>query len=182
MKNIIGLILSLQVITSCIQPPQEEKTPSGWQAVYKHDEDGLRVAGSIDTLIQGIRKGYDVRVGWGWHRTLSDPERIAQIGDSSLSIEHMAEPVFLTIIQEKDVSVVIDAHPLLSSYFTVEGQTFREGGHIWQCVLTTQGTFNAKVFNRATGELMQDWPQTHRMTWFLDYPIHSSGGTVKLYE
>ncbi len=83
----------------------------------------------------------------------------------------MSEPLFLTIIQEKNVSVVIDAHPLLQSYIDIDSQRFGIGGHIWQCVLTTKGSFNAQVHNRSTGELIRDWPQKHKMTWFLEYPI-----------
>ena len=137
----------------------------GWKAVYKHDKNGDALNGSIDSLINGIRNGYDVRIGWGWER---------EVADSILRLEHMAEPLFLTIIQEKNVSVVIDAHPLLQSYLDVENQKFGEGGHIWQCVLTTKGTFNAQVHERSTGELIKDWPQRHKMIWFLEYPNTTS--------
>ena len=140
---------------------QQVSTDSGWKAVYKHDEQGNPLSGSLDSLISGIRNGYDVRVGWGWERAL---------GDSIVRLEHMAEPLFLSIIQEQNVSVVIDPHPLLSSYLNLQEQTMRDEYAIWQCVLTTKGEFNAKIFDGATGELIRDFPQTHRMTWFLDYP------------
>ena len=152
----------------------DQANHSGWKAVYKHDEHGNAVAGDIETLIDGIRRGYAVRVGWGWEK---------EITGSLVKLEHMAEPLFLTIIRQEHVSVVIDAHPLMESYIDVDKQAFREGGHIWQCVLTTQGTFNAKVYNRATGELIRDWPQRQLMTWFLEYPARSPAGDVTpLYQ
>ncbi|MEQ9299536.1 MAG: hypothetical protein RIF33_13270 [Cyclobacteriaceae bacterium] len=159
-RTILALSIMAAILVSC-QDSKTELSPSGWRMVYKIDREGNPVAGSMDDLISGIRNGYSVRVGWGWER-----ER----GDSTLRLEHMAEPIFLSLIQEKDVSVVIDAHPLLDNYIDIDQQQFREGGHIWQTVLTTGGTFNAKVYHRGTGELIRDMPQRQRMTWFVEYP------------
>ena len=180
MKQIYNILYSLCILgifSSCNQVTQDsgnkEVSTYGWKSVYKNDENGNRLSGNIDSLIAGIRNGYDVRVGWGWEKELAD---------SILRVEHMAESLFLTAIQEKDVSAIIDAHPLLQSYIDADNQSFGEGGHIWQCVLTTKGTFNAQVHNRSTGELMKDWPQRHKMTWFLEYPNNRSLTNGPLFE
>jgi hypothetical protein len=162
---------------SCKQQTQKaaesESIGSGWVAAYKHDENGNPLEGSIDSLIAGIRNGYDVRVGWGWQK---------ELGDSIVRLEHIAKPLFLTIIQEKSVSIIIDAHPLLASYIDSGNQKIAEGGHTWQCVLTTKGEFNAKVHHRSTGELIKDWPQRQRMTWFLEYPYSKAMNRPPLFE
>lgn len=134
---------------------------STWKAVYKHNQDGQTMAGNIDSLIAGIRAGYDVRVGWGWQ---------GEFGDSILSLEHLATPIFMSIIQQKHVSAIINAHPLLESYKDIQQQRFAKGGHIWQCILSTEGTFNAQVFDRSADSLIRDLPQKHTITWFLDCP------------
>lgn len=170
------LITLIGVLFSCNDAPstdnQAQVIHSGWRSVYKHDGDGNRIHGNIDSLIMGIRSGYDVRIGWGWER-----ER----GDSTLRLEHVAQPLYLSIIQEKEVSAIIDAHPLLQSYLDINNQQFGEGGHLWQCVLTTRGTFNAQVHDRSTGELLRDWPQRHTMTWFIDFPSNAELKNVPLY-
>lgn len=172
-KRILALSIMTAILVSC-QGSKTELSPTGWRMVYKNDREGNPVAGSMDDLISGIRNGYSIRVGWGWER---------EHGDSTLRLEHMAEPLFLSLIQEKDVSVVIDAHPLLDNYIGIDQQKFREGGHIWQTVLTTRGTFNAKVYDRGTGELIRDMPQRQRMTWFVEYPQKSETTTsTTLYE
>lgn len=155
----ICILIACQQVPSPITTPK----PSGWKVVYQHDKNGKHLLGNIDSLIAGVRKGYDVRIGWGWQR---------EVADSILTLEHMAEPLFLSIIQEEHISAIIDAHPMLESYVLIDQQSFKEGGHIWQCVLTTRGTFNAKVYHRTSGELLNDWPQNHKMTWFLEYPTH----------
>ncbi len=175
--SIVYVLIIAGVFVCCNQHTQnsnDNKTIiSGWKSVYQNDKDGRRLAGNIDSLIVGIRNGYDVRIGWGWEK---------ELGDSILRLEHMAEPLFLTIIQEKTVSAVIDAHPLLQSYIDSNNQKIGDDGHIWQCVLTTKGTFNAQTLNRSTGELIKDWPQKHKMTWFLEYPNHLPKNNKPLFN
>lgn len=171
-KNIFcGLILII-FIGSC-HPKHQEPIKSGWQSVFKNDENGNTLEGHIDSLIMGIRNGYDVRIGWGWERKL---------GDSILRLEHMAEPLYISIIQDKTVSAIIDPHPMLESYIDIDKQRFGEGGHLWQCIMTTTGSFNAKVYDRTTGALIKDWPQHHTMTWFLDYPANAQHVNHPLYK
>ncbi len=140
---------------------QPSNTRSGRTSVYSHDENGNALSGSKEELLDGLRKGYSLKVGWGWTRTL---------GDSSVTLEHFAEPIFTTIIQKKHLSIVIQAHPLLKSYLAIDQQEFNHPDDFWQCVLTTEGTFNAQVSKRSTGELVRHWPQRHRMNWYLEYP------------
>lgn len=163
--KVVLLCIALFTLNACSGLISNVHPTIGWQAVYKHDQNGVPISGSIETLINGIRKGYSVRVGWGWEK---------DIRGSLVRLEHVAEPVFLSIIQERLVSVVIDPHPLLDSYLNIEQQTIRNSGQIWQCVLTSNGSFNAKVFSRKTGELIKDWPQRHTMTWFLESPLNPS--------
>jgi hypothetical protein len=134
---------------------------SGWTAVYAHDENGVSTAGDINELLNGLRKGYAVKIGWSWTRT---------IADSTVTLEHFAEPVFVTIIQQKNVSAILDPHPLLKSYMDISKQEFDNPAHTWQCILTTTGTFNAMVYSRSTGEIVKNWPQRQKMVWYLEYP------------
>ncbi len=133
----------------------------GWTAVYAHDENGKPTYGDISDLMEGLRKGYSLRAGWSWSR---------QLGDSTVSLEHFADPIFVTISQRKDVSMIINPHPLLRNYLDISKHEFDNPNHIWQCVLTTRGTFNAIVYNQTNGEIVKSWPQKHKMTWYLEYP------------
>ena len=170
-------ILCMTLLLSCGNHTTEthlpEKMKSGWKVVYKNDPQGKATEGSIDSLIAAIRNGYDVRIGWGWER-----ER----GDSILRLEHVAKPLYLSIIQDENVSAIIDPHPLLQSYIDIDSQAFGEGGHIWQCIMTTKGTFNAQVYDRSNGELLKDWPQNHKMTWFVEYPPNPENNNTPLYK
>lgn len=169
----IGYAGVFMVLISSCNPDISTPVQSGWQLIYKHDEKGIGIEGNIDSLIAGIRNGYDVRIGWGWER---------ELGDSILRLEHMAEPLYISIIQDKNVSAIIDPHPMLESYIDIDKQRFGAGGHLWQCIMTTKGTFNAQVYDRSTGQLIKDWPQNHKMTWFLEYPKHAKIVNNPLYQ
>ena len=167
------LIVTIFLFCNACGPVVIEKQQSGWKAVYQNDPNGKAIEGNIDSLISGIRNGYDIRVGWGWEK---------EIGDSLVQLEHMATPIYISILQEKDVSAIIDAHPLLASYLAIDQQKFSAGGHPWQCIMTTQGTFNAQVYDRATDTLIKDWPQRHRITWFVEYPANPGPDRKPLYD
>lgn len=167
MKSLIVLALSTLIFSCQSAPPMDRTTdkPDGWQLAFKHDEQGKPIAGSKEDLIQAIRSGYSVRIGWGWER-----ERDGEL----LHLEHMATPLYLSIIKDEVVSAIIDAHPLLESYIDEQKQSFSEAGNYWQCIMTSQGTFNARVYDRGTGALLKDWPQRHILSWFVEYPSKPS--------
>lgn len=168
-----AVLLSLLALTTAIPAVAQAVTPraAGWTAVYRHDENGAAVTGSMAELKDAIRRGYNIRIGWGW---------IRERNGRTYSLEHTADPIFVTIFQEDHVSAVIEPHPLLDNYLDPEKQTFVDPGQIWQCVLVTTGAFNAKIFRRATGELIRDFPQRMSMTWFVEYPAEGAPtGRVK---
>jgi hypothetical protein len=161
MKTFLFTLLLLTPIVVCFGQSKSGKLNSGWTEVYSHDENGKGTFGEIKNLLDGLRKGYSLKVAWSWTR---------QLGDSSVTLEHFAEPIFVTIVQKKNVSIIINPHPLVKSYLDINKQEFDNPNSIWQCILTTQGTFNAIVYNQTTGEIIKNWPQRQKMTWFLEYP------------
>ncbi|TMU50395.1 hypothetical protein [Flagellimonas algicola] len=104
-----------------------EQTGSGWKLVYQNDKNGNGLKGNIDALITGTRNGYDVRMGWDWK---------GQLGDAVLIFGHVAEPLSMSIIQNENVSAIIDPHPFLKSYVNIDSRDLGEAGHIWQCIMT----------------------------------------------
>lgn len=176
MRSLFLLALSIFIFSCQSAPPVDRiiDKPDGWQLIFKHDEEGNSIGGSKEELIQAIRSGYSVRIGWGWER-----ERDGEV----LHLEHIATPLYLSIIKDDLVSAIIDAHPLLESYIDENNQAFSESGHYWQCVMTSAGTFNARVYHRGSGKLLKDWPQRHILSWFVEYPsTPSKSPSPPLYQ
>jgi len=132
-----------------------------WQPIYKHDRQGNPLAGSKPALIQAIRRGYPVRIGWGG-RTRANRNNI---------IEHVAEPVFLTILNQNEVFVQVHSHGSELVDFDKPGITFRDNlPWVWRGLMGTDGLFHAYRWNPVNGELVPYPLQHARITWFVQIP------------
>lgn len=78
---LLGLILIF--LSSC---QTQINSKSGWQKIYQNDGNGETVFGDKSHLIDAVRLGYPIRIGWGSNR-----------------IEHVCDADFLTIFQGTEV-------------------------------------------------------------------------------
>ncbi len=73
------MLLAIFLFISC---QSSNNSVAGWQKVFQNEADGSVKFGDKSRLIDAVRLGYPVRVGWGGNR-----------------VEHVAEAEFLTIFQ-----------------------------------------------------------------------------------
>jgi hypothetical protein len=73
-----------------------DPTIPAWHLVYRHDADGRPLGGDKAELLAAIRRGSPVRFAWG--------VKVDREG-GFVSVEHVAEPEFLTIVNESEVVV-----------------------------------------------------------------------------
>ena len=99
MRNQIFFII-LFVLTGCQVQKQNHKI--GWKLIYKNDTQGSSLHGSKEELIQLVRQGYPIRIGFGGQRP----------NDHSKSIEHVADANFITITNQNEVFAQIN--PIIS--------------------------------------------------------------------
>ena len=145
--------------------------------MLSHGSDGRVEQGSITDLVAAIRSGCQIRVAWGARRA-EDPSR---------TIEHVAEPVWVSVRNGESVEVQLDDflinlavlgepsedHPRRAQF----GGT--ERAVKWRANLKTDGTFNAVWYYPHSGELIYRAPQRHPMKWFADC---SPGRPAPLYS
>ncbi len=133
---------------------------SGWQTALRTLPDGTVIEGSKSELIDGLRKGYSLRVAWGWEN-----------GDKQL--EHVADPIWTNIINENEVIINLDPQVLSRIDWEKEYAHYEDSAlhnYEWRVVISTNGSFDAVWYNRATNEIYRRMPQTHLMSWMLEYP------------
>lgn len=150
-------------LAACSAPaPNEPETPLDrtpvWQFVYRHDADGRQIAGDKAELLAAIRRGAPVRFAWGLRTTPNDGRPI--------SIEHVAEPVFLTIVNEANVVVHLPEHIAQRAYGDLPGAAFDNPAVMWRGLMTTEGVFDAVWVNRATGAEVRRHSQRVGLSWF----------------
>jgi hypothetical protein len=128
-----------------------------WRLVYRHDADGKPLAGAKTDLFDAIRSGAPIRFAWGM--------RVEREG-TVLSVEHVAEPVFLTIAGGQEVVVQLPEHIAQRSYADPAAAGFDNPAVMWRGLMSTDGTFDAVMVNRATGEEVRRLPQRVGLAWF----------------
>lgn len=159
--HILGLAALGALVTACAHSPPVESgyrvAAPGWMLVYRHDADGNPVVGSKADLLAAIRSGSPIRLAWGM--------KIERDG-TVLSVEHSAEPVFLTIVNDEEVVVQLPEHIAQESYVDPVNPVFADPAVMWRGLMSTNGTFDAVWVNRATGVEVRRHPQRVGLAWF----------------
>jgi hypothetical protein len=123
---------------------------SARRMVYRHDTDGAPVAGAKSALFDAIRSGAQIRFAWGMKR---------ESGGAIISVEHSAEPVFLTIMGGKEVMVQLPELITWRSYVDPSRAAFESPAVMWLGLMSTDGAFDPVWVNRAAGEGVRRVPQ-----------------------
>lgn len=133
-------------------------TPS-WREVYRHDTEGRPLAGAKDTLFAAIRRGDPLRVTWGMSAK-----------DGAVSVEHAAEPVFVTIASDGEAYVQLPEHGLQTSYAEPGKVRIGDPAVLWRAVMGTDGTFDAHAVDRTDGDPATHLPQRVALRWLAYAP------------
>jgi hypothetical protein len=131
-----------------------------WRLAYRHDADGRALSGSKPALFEAVRRGYPLRLAWGFS---------AERG-RAIRLEHSAEPVFVSIIDDRDLFVQVPEHIAQASYHEAEKVLFDKPSVMWRGLLSTTGVFDAVFVDRATGVEVKRLPQRAAVAWFAYAP------------
>ncbi len=142
-----------------------------WSLIYKHDQHGNKLVGEKASLINAIRLGFPVRIGWGVYRE-----------NGELSVEHTAIPEFLSMTNGKEVFVQIPEHIAQTSYWDEEFQDFNSAQIVWKGLLSTTGRFMAVWYNRSSGQTIRRYPQRVTISWFVDHKGPIPANSPPLYH
>jgi hypothetical protein len=130
--------------------------------MYRHDAEGRPVAGAKPALLDAIRRGDPVRIAWGGaFKTAAGP---------TFSVEHSADPVFVTIAGGVDVVAQLPEHIAQADYAREPSATFDTGAVMWRALFTTTGRFDALWVDRATGKEVRRLPQKAAIAWLAFAP------------
>ena len=147
----IFVALLASVLAGCSQLPMNAPASNAtWHLIYRHDADGRPISGSKSELLAAVRRGAPIRFAWG---VLIERE------GQRLSVEHVAEPIFLSIVNDTEVVVQLPEHIAQRAYADMSGASFEDPAVMWRGLMTTEGTFDAVWVNRATGQQVRRQPQ-----------------------
>lgn len=146
--------------TWCVDARAVACTPQ-WRLVYRHDADGRPLEGNTGALLDAVRRGAPLRLAWGFSGG----------GEAkATSVEHVADPVFLTVVNGEHVFVQLPEHIGQASYSQPENARFDRPSVMWRGLMGTDGTFDAVFVDRATGQEVRRMPQRAGVAWFAEVP------------
>jgi len=162
----LSIFVFLLFSYACHNPSE---TQQNWTIIFKNDKNGNILLGSKGKLIDAIRKGASVRIGWG-------------AKGKNHRIEHLSNPIWLAVLDEQEVMAhlgpqvlsIVDWEDLTSSY-SDSSKLVEE----WRVVITTKGTFDAVWYNRSAFQQIKRVPQRHLLTWFVKDINRNSKATLR---
>ena len=140
-------------LPSCF--PQNETTE--FQIAFKNDKSGKTLAGDKATLINAIRKGATIKIGWGGQ-------------GKEHRIEHLSEPVWIAVLDEEEVIAHLDPQVLAKVNWDDLTGDYADSSLLnqeWRVVISTKGEFDAIWYDRSNHQVIKRIPQNHPMTWFV---------------
>lgn len=143
------------LLFSC-QTPTTSK--SGWQLVFKNGADGQVLFGEKEKLLDAVRLGYPIRIGWGSNR-----------------IEHVADADFLTIFEGEEVFAQIK--PILGQRPAIDGDSlkihFRTNNH-WVKMSGTNGFSTSLMTDYMQDTIVGGGTRYNATTWYVNYPMNAA--------
>jgi hypothetical protein len=151
-KGVFFIILSTSILFSCTSSKQRR---SGWQKVFQNDKNGETIFGKKEMLIDAVRLGYPVRIGWGSNR-----------------IEHITDASFLSIFQGKEVFAQIK--PIIGQEPRIDNDSlkirFRKENN-WVKIAGTNGYSSGFMTNYLSDSIAGGGQDRYNSTtWYVNYP------------
>lgn len=145
--------LLLILFCSCNQAKEPE---GGWRMVFKNDENGKVLYGEKAELIDAVRLGYPVRIGWG-----------------GTSVEHVADGAFLTIYEGEvfaQINTIVGQAPRIDND-SVKIR-FRTQNH-WTKIAGTNGYSSGFMTDYFKDTIVGGGVDRYTATtWYVLYPNH----------
>lgn len=149
------------------------KAPAdSWQTVYKSNKEGNGIVGSKKDLINAIRQGLPIKIAWGSK-------------GKTHTIEHVAEPIWLAILDEQEVMAHLPSQVLSSIDWDALTANYANPSKLeeeWRVVITTKGAFDAVWYDRKKQEHIKRVPQQHPITWMVKGNIDKTGAIKPLFK
>ncbi|WP_422860891.1 hypothetical protein ACOKFD_08870 [Flagellimonas sp. S174] len=151
LKTIV-LVLSIFVLAGCEK--QKETRFQEWQLVYENDATGNAVNGSLDELVQSVKKGKPIRISW-------------EMGnyENGTGVHHTAEVKFSTIM--KDSVVFAQIEPIIAQVPDLEENTIAFYSTVRWCMLaSTNGINETLMYEVIDHKTLQQKRNQWGIKWF----------------
>lgn len=161
-NKIVFFVTILLVVTGCQKKPalSSDNEINRWVLVYRNDASGNTVLGNKQELIEAVRKGFPVRIGFG----------IRRASDSTKSVEHVTNASFLTISNGEEVFAQIA--PIIGQNPELESDslniTFRQNIE-WSMIVGTNGFSDRLSTDKLADTIISHRTRPTEVSWFVNF-------------
>jgi len=151
--RLLPYLILFSLFTSC---QSSTPTTSGWQLVYKNDANGQAIFGKKEQLLDAVRLGYPIRIGWGSNR-----------------VEHVADADFLTIFNGTEVFAQIK--PIIGQRPQVNGDSLKiafRANNQWLKMAGTNGYATSLMTDYLQDTIVGNNERFSATTWYVNYPAN----------
>lgn len=152
MTRLFSLVI---ILFGACQTPNNSN--EGWQKVFQNDEKGETIFGNKSELINAVRLGYPIRLGWGSNR-----------------IEHVTDADFLTIFEGEEVFAQINT--IVGQVPRIDGDSLKVGFRMqnhWTKISGTNGYSTSVMIDYLNDTIVGGGVDRYSSsTWYVLYPRH----------
>lgn len=159
MRCLVVVFFSFVVLLGC-EDKDDGESVSEWKLVYQNDAEGNAVYGNKEELMDAVRNGLPVRIGWGRRSTQ----------DTTRSVEHVADAKFLTIMDNTEVFAQID--PIIGQRPVRDGDTLKmrfRNSNKWVKMAGSNGYSTALMIDYLNDTLVNPGRDNRAGTWWYVY-------------
>lgn len=155
----LALVLPLCACVSVRGTVKSSDCVSEWRLFYSHDADGAPAFGERRGLIEALRRGSPIRVGW------------SEASEEGWSVEEFADTTFVNIMGGTHVVAQIEPALIQSHYLDADQSGLRTPARDWNAIIATTGRFDALMIDRESGKTIRHLRQRTRVAWYAFAPM-----------
>lgn len=157
-KNVVVLLCLLPAMPLLAAEPAETCV-SAWRHVFSTDQQGKDFAGDRQALLNALRRGSPLRVGWGE----ADAE-------GNWSVEEFADAEFTNLMGNRDVVAQLVPALIQTDYIDAGKAGFRDPPLMWYGMASTDGRFEAIMLEPGSGKVYRKLAQRTHFHWYVFAP------------
>lgn len=130
-----------------------------WRHLYTSDPQGQDAGGSRQHLLDALRRGSPLRVGWG-----------EADADGKWAVEEFADAEFTNLMNGRDVVAQLDSAMIQTHYTDATKAGLRDPALSWHALASTDGRLEALMVETATGKVTRKLVQRTHFHWYAFAP------------
>lgn len=159
MIHLLSFLACLVAVVPAYAASDAACTVSAWRWLFTSGPHGEDAGGDRQHLIDALRRGSPLRVGWG-----------EADADGKWSVEELSDTTFVNIMAGKDIVAQLQPALIQNNYTDATVADIKAPLLDWHAVASTDGRFAATMTDRRSGEVVRHLVQRTHFHWYAFAP------------